>query len=111
MGSLRVCLDCPTLIPVGTYRGRCLPCRRTHDRDRGSRADRGYGREHRRTRAWWQSQIDSGTIVTCWRCHKRILGRRWALDHSEDRTTYRGPACEQCNGHLAGRAAHGLEPD
>ena len=111
--ALKVCPipGCPTLVDARAYRGLCSLHRKQRDQQRGTAAQRGYGKDHRRIRAWWQARIDSGVIVTCWRCHKRITGRQWALDHSEDRTTYRGPACEQCNGHLAGRAAHGLEPD
>lgn len=108
---MRVCAKpgCPTIVDAKAYRGLCPTHRAERDRERGTAAQRGYDANHRRTRAWWQAKIDSGTIVTCWRCHKRILGRRWHLGHSDDRTEYRGPECEPCNLSAAGKAAHGVE--
>ena len=112
--ATRVCRDCRTIYnpsTTGARSGRCPNCARLADRARGTTTQRGYGAQHQRRRATIQAAIDAGTPIHCWRCGKRITGRRWALDHAEDRATYRGPACEQCNGHLAGRARHGLDPD
>lgn len=36
---MRVCIDCPRLIPAGT---RCTDCARTKERARGTRQERGY---------------------------------------------------------------------
>lgn len=108
---MKVCArpGCPTIVDAKTYRELCPTHRAERDRERGTAAERGYDTNHRRIRAWWQAKIDSGTIVTCWRCRKRILGRRWHLGHSDDRTEYRGPECEPCNLSAAGKAAHGVE--
>ena len=110
---MKVCasVGCPTLVKRDACRGLCAECARKRDRERGTTTERGYGHEHQQARAWWQGRIDSGVVITCWRCHKRITGRRWHLDHDTDRTTYRGPACVECNLHLAGKASHGLPPD
>lgn len=107
----RVCRDCPAIIPTTSYKGRCPTCRAAHDHARGSRTARDYGPDHQAERQRTQHAIDAGQTITCWRCGKRLTGRKWALDHTADRTGYRGPACEQCNSHIAGRAAHGLPPE
>lgn len=64
MPTLRRCRHCPALIPPDAYRGLCDTCRRTWDRERGSREERGYGAEHRSTRAETQARIDAGQVVT-----------------------------------------------
>ena len=106
MGSLRVCLDCPTLIPVGTYRGRCLPCRRAHDRDRGSRAARGYGAKHQAERAALLRRQAAGEVLHCWRCGEPV-GTDWHLGHDDDRSVTRGPEHPECNLKAAGRWTRG----
>lgn len=104
----RVCTKagCPTLVPATAYRGLCDDHRRERDQQRGTRAERGYGADHQAERARWQQRIDSGHVVQCWRCGARIVGTRWHLDHTDDRTAHRGPACISCNLTLAGKAAH-----
>lgn len=47
MAAWKVCATCPEAIPSGTY---CDSCRKTKDRARGTAAQRGYGRSHRRFR-------------------------------------------------------------
>lgn len=109
----RVCSrpGCPTLVDVDAYRGLCDDHRKQRDRDRGTKAERGYGPEHDAERRRIQALMDAGLTIRCWRCHAALIGRNWHLDHADDRTGYRGPACPDCNLHLAGRARHGLERD
>ena len=104
---MRVCSEvgCPTLVPTS---GRCPVHQRARDKARGTNTQRGYGPAHWRAKAAIQARINAGEVILCWRCGTRLGGRAWHLDHNEDRTEYRGPSCEQCNLHLAGRARHGL---
>ena len=102
---MRRCLDCPA---IGAWRrGRCPTHDRARDKARGTKAQRGYGPEHQRERRRIQRLIDAGEDVRCWRCGIQLTGHDWHLDHDDDRSRYRGPACAPCNLHLAGRAAHG----
>lgn len=62
-----------------------------------------YGHEHQKARAEWAPVVAGGTVV-CSRfeedpaCPGRIApGSPWDLDHTDDRTAYRGPAHEACN--------------
>lgn len=67
---------------------------------------RGYDRTHDRLRAQWKTKVDLGT-ERCRRCDLPILlGQRWHLDHTDDRTDYLGPSHERCNASAGGRAAH-----
>ena len=106
----RVCAEpgCPTLVDPTAYRGLCPTHRRQRDQDRGTREQRGYGREHTQERTKIQNLINAGSAVHCHRCGVRLVGHDWHLDHTPDRDGYRGPACATCNLHLAGRARHGL---
>lgn len=74
---------------------------------------RSYGAAHRRERDRYAHAIDRGELVTCHFCGEPITisnGRHrdgLHLDHSVDRTTYRGPAHNHCNvrdGAKRGRA-------
>lgn len=94
----RVCPEpgCPQL----TRGGRCDAHRSARERRRGTRQQRGYGSDHDRLRAGWQSRLDDGEVVHCWRpdCGRRIDPRAWHLGHDDhDRTIYRGPECPACN--------------
>lgn len=102
--SKRVCSQpgCPTLVDADAYRGRCPPCNRAAAKARGTKAELGWGWEHRKARAQIQAQIDSGETVRCWRCDVVLVGHAWSLDHTDDRKGYRGPACTPCNLELAG---------
>lgn len=108
--SLRRCRGsfCPNLVPAGVRDGRCDGCRRTADRARGSRADRGYGAEHVRAAKSWRAKVDAGELVLCWRCEQPILtGADLHLGHDDaDRSITRGPEHQLCNLSAAGRAAH-----
>lgn len=46
---MRVCIDCPRLIPAGT---RCIDCTRAKDKARGTRQERGYNAAHEPTGGW-----------------------------------------------------------
>lgn len=72
--------------------------------------ERGYGAQHQRLRKQWQSRIDAGEIVTCWRCeengtpHPILPGDAWDLGHDDnDRGRYRGPECVGGNRATSGR--------
>lgn len=103
--TLRPCAQpgCPVL----TTTRRCDSHTKTLELARGTRQQRGYGRHHEKTRASWERDVQAG-LVDCSRCGVRILpGQAWHLDHTDDRTAYRGPSHSQCNLSAGGRAAHG----
>ena len=99
---------CPVLVRPGAYRGRCAGCNRVVDRDRGTPTERGYGARHRRLRAAIQARINSGQPIHCCHCGAVLRGTAWHLDHNDERTDYRGPACIKCNLSAAGKASHGI---
>ena len=106
MASKRVCRTsgCPNLIPAG--RSYCTPCARARDAARGTREQRGYGKQHQATRRYWQARMDSGAVVRCWRCNRPLDPTAWHLGHDDhDRTVTRGPECVDCNLRAAGRAS------
>ena len=109
--SKRVCAGpgqgrCPTAALIPKDQRRCPHCARAYERARGSSRERGYGSDHRATREAWQSRIDAGDAISCWRCGVLLIGTAWHLDHTDDRTGYHGPACIACNLSAAGKAAH-----
>jgi hypothetical protein len=64
---------------------------------KGKTKARGYGATHKRYRKAWARQVAAG-IVNCARCgHLIEPGAPWDLDHTDDRTGYRGPAHQACN--------------
>jgi hypothetical protein len=70
---------------------------------------RGYGAEHRRERRRIEIIVNAQGYV-CTRCHQyRPPGSPFDLDHSDDRTTYRGPSCITCNRGAGGRKARAKE--
>ena len=84
----------------------CLEHNREHERARGTREQRGYGAEHKRLRRQLEGKVKSGT-ARCGICGTPIRpDEAWHLDHSADRTTYRGPAHVACNTADGGRRAH-----
>ena len=110
---VRVCSTpgCPTLVPNTAYKGRCSACSRIADRERGSRAERDYGADHRRERAQWQARMDAGETIACWRCGEPVDPRNWVLGHDDyDRTITRGPEHPHGNYRAAGRVSHGRDP-
>lgn len=67
------------------------------DKPKASSTARGYGAEHKRERARWARIVERGE-ATCCLCGQPIVpGVKWHLDHTPDRTGYRGPACASCN--------------
>ena len=73
---------------------------------KGSTTRRGYGTQHQRTRKAWARHVATGTLH-CTRCDELITpDQAWHLDHSDDRTTYLGPAHAHCNTSAGGKKAH-----
>ena len=104
------CRDCPRPVPAGT--ARCPEHTRAHDRARGTKAQRGYGRDHDRLRRALAPIVEAGR-ATCWRCGLPIQpGDPWDLGHDDyNRSITRGPEhAYTCNRSAAGRASHGLPP-
>lgn len=102
---MRVCSTpgCPAL----TATRRCTECQAQHERDRGTRQERGYDAHHDALRAQWKRKLDAEPHP-CWRCGNLIYpGYPWHLGHDDDdRSVHRGPEHEHCNLSAAGRAAH-----
>lgn len=82
-------------------------------RSKDSRKSRGYGYAHTKERNRLVDLIKTGKPVLCHFCNQAITitdGRhKWGLhlDHTLDRTGYRGPAHNHCNvvdGAARGRA-------
>lgn len=73
---MRVCIDCPRLIPAGT---RCTDCARTKERARGTRQQRGYNTTHQQLHAHYQTRMDAGETFHCWRCGHPINPAAWHL--------------------------------
>jgi hypothetical protein len=99
---VKVCAEsgCPTL----THNTRCTTHERAKDRARGTRQARGYGAEHDTLRAIYQSRMNQGETLNCWRCDKQIDPHAWHLGHDDhNRAVYRGPECVPCNTATAGR--------
>lgn len=102
----RVCAQpgCPTI----SDNTRCPSHTRTRDKARGTRQQRGYDTDYDQLRASWQRRLDSGIIVTCWRCDELgtphpVDPANWHLGHDlEDRTIIRGPQCPTSNLRDAG---------
>lgn len=102
--SKRVCLEpgCPELIDAGST--RCAEHERTRDKARGTSTDRGYGSRHQRLRA---DLAPKAIGKTCHLCGKPMLADQpLALDHTEDRTGYRGMVHLSCNAADGGRRSH-----
>lgn len=108
MPALKVCATqgCPTLIPRGTT--HCPTHAREYEARRGTRQQRGYGRDHDRLRAQWAARLTSSpTPIPCARCGHPIDPRTpWDLGHNDDRTQWTGPEHASCNRAAGGRAAH-----
>lgn len=82
-----------------------------YEQARGTKADRGYGKQFQSDRKAWVRIIAQGG-VTCWRCYKPLLpGQPFHLGHDdEDRSIIRGPECPPCNLRAAGKASHRHDP-
>lgn len=88
---------------------RCISHARQRDAARGRRQARGYDTAYDRLRRHWQSRLDAGELVLCWRCdeHGRphfVDPADWHLGHdNDDRSIIRGPQCPTSNLEDAGR--------
>lgn len=90
----RVCAQhgCPVLVDPGPH---CDEHTRARDKARGTRAERGYDHKHK---ARSKQERANAIGTTCHLCGEPILeGQRLALDHTVDRTGYRGVAHLSCN--------------
>jgi hypothetical protein len=93
----RVCTEpgCGLLVEHGVRDGRCDDCRRAKDKARGTRQQRGYGAEHDALRA---ELLPEAYGQRCHLCNERMWPhQQLALDHTEDRTGYRGIVHLTCN--------------
>jgi len=69
----------------------------TWDTPKESSTKRGYGATHQRERKRWATIVNQGQ-ATCCLCGTPITpGTKWHLDHTPDRTSYRGAAHADCN--------------
>ncbi|GAA2696463.1 hypothetical protein Apa02nite_068560 [Actinoplanes palleronii] len=85
---------------------RCPIHRRSTERARGTRQQRGYDADHVRRRNAVKPAVERGE-KKCARCGLPILpGDEWALDHDDERTGYLGPSHSTCNNSAGGKAAH-----
>lgn len=93
----RVCAEpgCPELVDRGVRDGRCDEHRRAKDKARGTRQQRGYDATHDALRA---ELLPDAYGQRCHLCGERMWPHEeLALDHTEDRTGYRGIAHASCN--------------
>ena len=105
----RVCRRCPQLVPAGTYRGLCPDCLAEYYRERGTKAERGYGADHQALRKQYRDRIRAGEVIRCVSCDEPV-GLDFHLGHNADRTGHIGPQCGFCNDSEAGKAAHRTLP-
>ena len=97
----RVCIEpgCPTI----TDTTRCTAHERARDAARGTTTQRGYGAAHQSLRA---TLAPAATGMVCHLCGDIMrAGQRLALDHTPDRTGYRGMTHESCNARDGARRA------
>ena len=97
---LKVCAEpsCPELTPTT----RCVQHAREADKARGTKTERGYGKQHTKLRARWKRIVEAGQ-ANCSRCGRRIHpGTEWALDHADDRMSYLGASHKLCNDRAGG---------
>lgn len=103
--ACRICAarGCPRI----TESSHCPEHARAKDRARGTKTERGYGKEFQAERKVWVRMVAEG-VVNCWRCLKLIPpDGDFHLGHDEnDRTVIRGPECPSCNLSAAGKASH-----
>ena len=100
----RVCsgIGCHVLV----VSGRCPRCARKHEKQRGTRQDRGYDAHHDQLRRLYQDRMNAGETFTCWRpgCGTPIDPNNWTLGHCDThRDQHHGPECPPCDYATAGR--------
>jgi hypothetical protein len=90
----RPCLGCGQLV---RGKPRCWDCQRVHDRQRGSRQQRGYDAAHDALRAQLVAALDPW--APCPRCGHALGPDPALLDlmHNDDRTAWLGLGHRRCN--------------
>lgn len=114
MARLRVCAEpgCPEVQTARRCPEHSSARNAARDQARGTRQERGYGAAHERLRAQWARKVARGGVhchaETCLMPSGRLIlpGQQWHLDHTDDRTGYRGPSHALCNVSAGGKAAH-----
>ena len=103
----RICPErgCPQSIPAS--KRYCPKHAREHDKARGTKRERGYGKAFLDERKVWVRMVETGE-VNCWRCLNPIPpGAEFHLGHDDnDRNIIRGPEHPYCNLSAAGKASH-----
>ena len=96
---------CPT--PVPAKQRYCDAHMKQYEQSRGTKAQRGYGKEFQAERRMWVRMVATGE-VTCWRCLEPIHpGDPFDLGHDDhNRDIIRGPEHPRCNRSAAGKSAH-----
>lgn len=86
--------------------GKCQAHRREYDKRRGTREERGYGAQHKATRA---ALLPEAYGQPCIHCGERMWPHEdLHLDHTEDRTGYRGIVHARCNTSEGARRGNAL---
>jgi hypothetical protein len=99
MSLPRACLDCGVLV---RGKPRCWDCERAHDRQRGSRQQRGYDAQHDALRRHLVASLDPW--APCPRCSHPLGPDPALLDlmHNDDRTAWLGLGHRRCNRDVQG---------
>jgi len=113
--SLRVCAEpgCPALGQTT----RCPDHTRQRDKARGTKQQRGYDAEYDARRKADVHAMQTGAVLTCWRCNTVVLPHDYSLGHCDDeRTVIHGPEhLRRCNlANTRGgcpHPSHGISPD
>jgi hypothetical protein len=97
--SPRTCQVCgATYDPSAVNQRYCSAICRPHTSGPKTPASqRGYGKEHRIVRDRWKKLVDAGQADCCLCGYWIEPGSAWHLDHTEDRSGYRGAAHAACN--------------
>jgi hypothetical protein len=98
--SPRTCQQCGMTYDPTAYNQRycSVACRPHRTGLKVASADeRGYGKEHRAVRKQWAVIVEAGQANCCLCGHWIEPGSRWDLDHTPDRSGYRGAAHHTCN--------------
>jgi hypothetical protein len=99
--EVKACEGCGRPYETRTRTQRyCSPeCRaeRRRSGEHASSSARGYGTEHQRERRRWARVVAQGIACCCLCGHPILPGTPWHLDHTPDRSGYRGVAHAVCN--------------
>jgi hypothetical protein len=107
MSLRRACLGCGRLARGGS---RCWSCQRDHDRQRGSRQQRGYDAQHEALRRRLVAALDPW--APCPRCQEPLGPDPALLDlmHNDDRTGWLGLGHRRCNRDVSPQATAARTP-